>query len=399
MNTHSTIESRLGIITGTPGVRLPNGRIAINHSIARLLAAFREQFPGTRLCLPLLPQRHANMNFELNWPAADVTVLPPLKNFITAQRYYFQVRRIVRQFAATVDRLFIRLPFQIPGALLKLNTPKLLHFVGNARAIVAVSSDYHGPKKWLANRFASYTETCLRRMVAEPNTRCATNGSELWRVLGCRRGRVVVSSCLYEREMQPRASLTLNDPPRLLFVGYLRPEKGVPTLLDAFDRLRAKRPLQLTLVGGSDRVTNTGDLIQCRIDSSPFRSDIQQLGMLDFGPELFDAFRTHDIYVLPSLSEGTPRTLIEARAFGCPVVASRVGGIPDSVTDGKDGLLFAPGDAAELARQIERLLDDEALRIRLRQAGLEQSRQHTLESFAQELFDELGELPLPSRVE
>ena len=112
-------------------------------------------------------------------------------------------------------------------------------------------------------------------------------------------------------------------------------------------------------------------------------------GALDFGPKLFDHYRSHDMYVLPSLSEGTPRTLIEARAFGCPVVATRVGGIPTSVEHEVNGLLVAPRDADQLAGAMERVLNDDPLRERLSKTGFEYAQQHTVEKFADELIEEL----------
>ncbi len=76
-------------------------------------------------------------------------------------------------------------------------------------------------------------------------TRVAANGQEMWDLLRCKHGRVVVSSCIYEREMRPREDLSLGDPPRLLFVGYLRPEKGISYLLDAFESLRREAAVEV----------------------------------------------------------------------------------------------------------------------------------------------------------
>jgi glycosyltransferase involved in cell wall biosynthesis len=67
---------------------------------------------------------------------------------------------------------------------------------------------------------------------------------------------------------------------------------------------------------------------------------------------------------MPSLSEGLPLALVEAMSFGLPVVVSRVGGVPEVVTDGVEGLLVPPSDSAALAAAIRSLLDDTALRSR-----------------------------------
>lgn len=350
--------------------------------------ALVERFPDSRICIPVCAMEpHFRQALDIH--EANIEPLPPLRSTIKAQKYFFQVGSTIRRFAKSVDLLYIKLAFTIPRALKGLNKPKLLHVVGDTREIVRVSSDYRGMWRLLARAQAQDMERTVRQLVAEPATRTATHGQDLWDRLGCNRGRVVISSCLYEHEMQPDHNRRLGDPPRLLFVGYLRPEKGVPTLLEAFHQIRRQRRIKLTLVGGADQASHAEREIRRMIDESPYRDDIELTGMLAFGKPLFDAYRQHDLCVQPSLSEGTPRTLIEARGFGCPVVATRVGGIPTSVEDGRDGLLVEPGNAHQLAAAIERVLDDDLLRNRLIEAGIRKAKAHSLERFADELADEL----------
>jgi glycosyltransferase involved in cell wall biosynthesis len=382
---------RLGIITGNLAARDAGGRIVCGHGVGRVIDRLRELVPNTRLCIPMLPDLVPGMNYTVNMPPADVVELPPLRTTIVAQAYSFSTRRILRRFAAESDVLFVRVPFQIDRALLKLKKPKLVSVVGDSYGVVTASSDYRGLMRVLALVFAAHSNAVIRRMIAEPMTRAATNGRELWDLLGCRDGRVVVSSCIYRHEMRGREGLALSDPPKLLFVGYLRPEKGIGYLLDAFDAVRRKRPLKLTLVGGSDRVTNADARMHERIRNSPFRDDITITGMLGFGEPLFELYRSHDLFVMPSLSEGTPRTLVEARSFGCPVVATRVGGIPSSVDHERTGLLVEPRDAAGLAAAIERMFTDDALRTRIVEAGMREARErHSLETFVDELLEEIA---------
>jgi len=72
-----------------------------------------------------------------------------------------------------------------------------------------------------------------------------------------------------------------------------------------------------------------------------------------------------DLLVLPSLSEGSPKVLIEAMAAAKPVVATNVGGIPEIVKDGVNGLLVGPNDPSALAEALHKLLNDESLSIKL----------------------------------
>jgi glycosyltransferase involved in cell wall biosynthesis len=392
-----TPDYRLGIVCCVPAAYNAQGRLCVNHGIGRLLDAMRGMVPGARLCVPVLPTWEPYMIHAVDFPRPDVVELPPLESVMRSQHHFFKTRRIVREFARTVDVLFIRLPFQIPLAVAGLRKPKLLHVVGNAYNVIEASSNYRGIMKKLALRFAAHCNATIRRMVHEPMTRVATNGSEMWDLLDCHQGRVVVSSCIYQREMRPRENLALGDPPRLLFVGFLRPEKGIDNLLDAFEAIRAKRPLKLTLVGGTDNFTNAERLANERIRTSPYREDITVTGLVEFGEPLFELYRNHDVFVLPSLSEGTPRTLVEARALGCPVVATRVGGIPSSVQHGKTGLLVEPNDSAGLAAAIEQILSDESLRRRLIEEGLRGSSEHSLEAFAGQLVEELNMLAASAR--
>ena len=87
--------------------------------------------------------------------------------------------------------------------------------------------------------------------------------------------------------------------------------------------------------------------------------------------DVFALLPAFDAFVLSSRFEGLPIALLEAMATGVAPVATRVGGIPEVVTDGRDGLLVEPGDPAALAGALDRILGDDALRDRL---GVERPR-------------------------
>ena len=121
------------------------------------------------------------------------------------------------------------------------------------------------------------------------------------------------------------------------------------------------------------------DACLCMVGDGPDRAQTErlasELGVIrhclfpgyqeDVGP-FFAAF---DVFVLPSGNEGTPVTAIEALASGCPVVATRVGGVPDVVREGEDGYLVEPGAVDELAERLTRLAADADLRARMGEAG------------------------------
>ena len=81
------------------------------------------------------------------------------------------------------------------------------------------------------------------------------------------------------------------------------------------------------------------------------------------------AFKSADLFAMPSLSEGLPVALLEAMARGLPIVVSRVGGVPEVATDGVDAVLVEPGNSAELASRLGDLVEDPERRRELGEAA------------------------------
>ncbi|HWR52132.1 MAG TPA: glycosyltransferase family 4 protein [Bryobacteraceae bacterium] len=145
----------------------------------------------------------------------------------------------------------------------------------------------------------------------------------------------------------------------------LRPEKSIDVLLRAFAAVREFRPgLKLAIVGSGPE---GGRL-------TALAGELGVAGQCHFEPatgSVAEWLRGIDIFVLPSRSEAFSNSLMEAMASGCCAVASDTGGNPELVERGRTGLLFAPGDAGALAECLRLVLENDALRHRLAQAGAE----------------------------
>jgi glycosyltransferase involved in cell wall biosynthesis len=154
--------------------------------------------------------------------------------------------------------------------------------------------------------------------------------------------------------------------PRALFVGVLERYKNVDGLAAAW-RLAAPRVpgAHLHLVGAGTLQPVVEQLVR---DVSAQTSWTERLAPSDVSAALDES----TLLVLPSRSEGMGRVLIEAFCRARPVVASRVGGIPDLVEDGVNGLLVEPGNATALAEALVAVLGDPELAVRLG-AGAESS--------------------------
>ena len=147
----------------------------------------------------------------------------------------------------------------------------------------------------------------------------------------------------------------------LMFAGRLGPQKAVHVLLDALADVDG---VTLAIAGdGPER-----DALERRVGELGLDGRVRFLGSVP-RETVLRLFRAADASVLPSAWENFPHTVVEALAAGCPVIATAVGGVPEVVRDGENGLLVAPNDAAGLAAAIRRFFSDAELRERLSTAA------------------------------
>lgn len=146
---------------------------------------------------------------------------------------------------------------------------------------------------------------------------------------------------------------------QVIMVANFVPVKGHVTLVRALQRLIRRRSLDCLLVGAGE----TEPAIRRLVQQDGLSQVVQFLGTRTDVPAIL---RQSDVCVVPSYWEGFGNVVLEAMAVGTPVVATRVGGIPEIISDGNTGLLVSPADPGALAGAIERLLDNLNLRERIR---------------------------------
>lgn len=175
----------------------------------------------------------------------------------------------------------------------------------------------------------------------------------------------------------------------IAFTGRCVPGKGVRELVEAAARVVPMIPnLRLEMAG-------EGDLqdLERRAAAYGIRGHVHLHGWLPAAAR-DELLARADVFVLPSHAEGLPMSLLEAMAAGCAVIATPVGGIPDIVVDGVNGLLVPPRDPESLGRALLRLLSDPALARRLGEAAREtvQSRFTAEQALArmESLYTRLG---------
>ena len=152
----------------------------------------------------------------------------------------------------------------------------------------------------------------------------------------------------------------------LAVVGALEPRKGHAALFDAVARLR--QPHVRILCAGTGSLQ---EQLRAKCAALGLGGQVLFLGWVD---DVATVLAAADLVVMPSLQEGLGVAALEAMAAGCPVIASRVGGLPEALDEGRAGVLVPPGDDAALAVAIDGLLRDPARARALAAAGHERVR-------------------------
>jgi N-acetyl-alpha-D-glucosaminyl L-malate synthase BshA len=161
-----------------------------------------------------------------------------------------------------------------------------------------------------------------------------------------------------------RQELCPNCEKILIHVSNFRPVKHAPLVVRVLHELRQRgHGLKLLMVGdGPDRVAAEH---QARVLG--VQQDVRFLGKQEAVEEVLSVA---DVFLMPSASETFGLAALEAMACGVPVVASRIGGLPELITDGETGFLCPPDDPNAFANRTEQLITDEALHARISAAGL-----------------------------
>jgi glycosyltransferase involved in cell wall biosynthesis len=148
--------------------------------------------------------------------------------------------------------------------------------------------------------------------------------------------------------------------PTLLLLGRLGTAKGHYDVIKALPLILRKHPtVRVRFAGGDDEVGAT-EKLKSLVRDADLTDHFDFLGPVSFDPKV-ELLRTSTIMILPSYTENMPISVIEGMAAHMPVVATRVGALPEVLDDGRAGLLIEAGDPKGLADSVNRLLDDPTL--------------------------------------
>ena len=297
------------------------------------------------------PKREEKVSGQLTVLSAPAFLLPDPINYVISPASLVMVWRAIREFRphlVVVNKFMFFTSFAAPFA----------KWMG--KKTIVVTDTYPGINWFPRNRMVGWVMWLYARLVGVPILRRADKVVllheglvDVARRYGFDHTVIHNGPDLDEADSAvPAPDLTKADGEIWIgYVGRLESVKGYDYLMVAVESLARRHPGLKAFFIGAQR-------------PKAVRA-AENMVFLGFREDVFSVLKRMDLFCLPSLSEGLPNALMEAMAVGCPVVASRVGGVEVLIEDGHNGVLVPPGDASALEAAIDGLLTDERRRRRL----------------------------------
>jgi glycosyltransferase involved in cell wall biosynthesis len=349
---------------------------------ARYVLEFARRFEHVTVFAPATSDPTYFSGCPLNRPNLTVIPLPYFETHVQAYRHAVTIARIFRRHAGSLDVINCRgtapLAYLLWWFTRRRNVPFIYHFAADPFEVLDRSPVYCGIYGKFA-RFAYGIEFAIQKYIMRRNF-SFVSGTRLCEQLRRVTPSVepVLTSSLKQEDYYLRQDCCTSDNVRLLYVGRLKAGKGLEHLIEAVGILNGSgRNSELDIVGEGDLLPSLSQLAQ-ELNVSDY---VRFHGFVVMGPELNEYYNSADIFVLPSLSEGSPKAVLEALAHSLPVVATVVGNIPTMLDQGRRGILIPLRDPSSIAQAVIRVVDDPAFRQACIRDGYNYAKEHSAGKF------------------
>ena len=243
--------------------------------------------------------------------------------------------------------------------------PNVITIHGNMRLIARLNRARPFSFEWLAARLETFTIPRSNGVV------CITNYTRD-AVADLAKKTWVFPNAVGAGFFEVRPEKNPEPPPTILSIGAVCLRKNQNAFIRALDALAAKQKFRLIFIGGASRAEPYGREFLELLRARPW---CEHAGFED-REKIKSRLREAVLLALPSLEDNCPMVVLEAMAAGVPVVAAKVGGVPDLIEDGKTGLFCDPFDAASLRNTVEKLLTEPELGRQMAAAAKNHAHAH-----------------------
>jgi L-malate glycosyltransferase len=293
--------------------------------------------------------------------------------------YYLRNKNLIRDFVLDCDMILIMTPSPIGSILLKyaIKFNKEYCLLIRQDSTQMIPSRFSGIKKIIAKLIADYSDSSLRKKIQKHNSKILALGPVLTaryenyskRVYNFASSRYKLSDIINESDL----NILDNSNFKILFVGRIEINKGIDELLRALNEFNN---CKITIVGNGKYLNQA----KLSVNNSSLRNRINFMGYIPFGQKLLAIYQSHDIFILPSYSEGLPQVILEAMACGCVVLASNVGSIPNVIKHEVNGLLFQPRSTTSLIEQLDKIINNRYNLTAIRLNALKTAKEYAFEN-------------------
>lgn len=331
-----------------------------------------------------------NHNIEKTFQKIDnenirIIELPYYEAYKNAVRLFFRFLKTIKQINKNVDLYYCRVPDPfswVPKLIFRKKC--IMHYVGDAVEVIWTNQNFSVIKKIIY--IILYLPEYLLTLFASRFSIVFTNGFHLahklrkWGI----KARPVISSTIKINDFLEKKFKPANNKINLLYVGYLRHSKGVETLIEAAAILNKMQfKLHLNIVGNGEAY----EYLKLKVDNLNLSSVVNFLGHIDDRKKLIQIYQENDIFVFASLSEGSPRVIIEAMALSLPIVSTPVGALPMIFENGTDLIFAETSNAHDFAQKIKYIImNPEIANKMITTARNKVMEKYTIDKFLGEIF-------------
>jgi len=201
----------------------------------------------------------------------------------------------------------------------------------------------------------------------------------------------IIANGIDLEKYQPEPNPALTDNFELLYVGRIAVEKSLPVLIKAFKIIHQKHPkTKLTVIGDGPALPELRNMAA----ELGLAGNIIFTGRIPYQQLISsDLISSADVFVTPSKTENQPLSVMEAMAFGLPIIGVKALGMPELIKEGKNGFLAKPDKPEELAKYVTKLVENRKLVKKYRQGSKKLIKQFSLTKTAEKLektYDQIG---------
>lgn len=313
--------------------------------------------------------------------------LPSIKGYVDSLKYIGKWYKAIKEIKNKVDYIYCRVPDPFSWMpRLCFGKPTIMHFVGDTIDATKHNEKWSKLKKYIM--IAGYLPDYILTLIAARKSCVRVNGYHLveklkkWGVSS----KPVISSTVSINDLNDiHTNLPIEkEIVHICYVGYIRYAKGMKCLMTFCDELNRKGiNFKFHLIGNGEMLED----IKLFSKANNLEDNLIIYGRIDNRDVINKILRHSDLFFFPSLSEGSPRVIIEAMSQGIPVISTPVGSLPTTFTDGVDIRFFDFNNEKEAIRLVDDYMHNPHVFIKQRELAYKKVKDnYTIESFLSKVF-------------